>query len=84
MDEWAEKCEPQGGSVFKKDDIGRRNGKAPNDKMAEMIKKNSGRGQTKDLQGLLRVKQNTNTHTNIYTHTHKYIHSNIHTHTTTH
>jgi len=39
VDEWAEKCEPQGGSVFKKDDIGRRNGKAPNDKMAEMIKK---------------------------------------------
>ena len=39
MDEWANTCEPQGGSVFKKDDIGRRNGKAPNDKMAEMMKK---------------------------------------------
>lgn len=25
-DEWAERCTPSGGSVFKKDDIGRRNG----------------------------------------------------------
>lgn len=25
-DEWAEKCVPSGGSVFKKDDVGRRNG----------------------------------------------------------
>lgn len=25
-DEWAEKCIPSGGSVFKKDEIGRRNG----------------------------------------------------------
>lgn len=25
-DEWAAKCEPSGGHVFKKDDIGRRNG----------------------------------------------------------
>jgi len=25
-DEWAEKCVPSGGSVFKKDEIGRRNG----------------------------------------------------------
>jgi len=39
VDEWAEKCEPQGGHSFKKDDIGRRNGRAPNDKMAEMMKK---------------------------------------------
>jgi len=39
VDEWAEKCEPQGGHAFKKDDIGRRNGRAPNDKMAEMMKK---------------------------------------------
>lgn len=38
VDEWAEKCEPQGGHNFKKDDIGRRNGRAPNDKMAEMMK----------------------------------------------
>jgi len=39
VDEWANTCEPQGGSVFKKDDIGRRNGNAPNEKMAEMMKK---------------------------------------------
>jgi len=38
VDEWADKCEPQGGHIFKKDDIGRRNGRAPNDKMAEMMK----------------------------------------------
>lgn len=39
VDEWAEKCEPSGGHVFKQDDIGRRNGRAPNDKMSELLKK---------------------------------------------
>ncbi|XP_009905685.2 cilia- and flagella-associated protein 298 [Dryobates pubescens] len=38
-DEWAEKCIPSGGSVFKKDEIGRRNGHAPNEKMQQVIKK---------------------------------------------
>ncbi|XP_059741394.1 cilia- and flagella-associated protein 298 isoform X2 [Bos indicus] len=38
-DEWGEKCIPSGGSVFKKDDIGRRNGQAPNEKMKQVIKK---------------------------------------------
>ncbi|XP_046955824.1 cilia- and flagella-associated protein 298 isoform X2 [Prionailurus viverrinus] len=38
-DEWGEKCVPSGGSVFKKDDIGRRNGQAPNEKMKEVLKK---------------------------------------------
>ncbi|KAM6310315.1 cilia- and flagella-associated protein 298-like isoform 2-T2 [Aegotheles albertisi] len=38
-DEWAEKCVPSGGSVFKKDEIGRRNGHAPNEKMQQVIKK---------------------------------------------
>ncbi|XP_019384371.1 PREDICTED: UPF0769 protein C21orf59 homolog [Crocodylus porosus] len=38
-DEWAEKCIPSGGSVFKKDEIGRRNGHAPNEKMKEVLKK---------------------------------------------
>ncbi|XP_041354233.1 cilia- and flagella-associated protein 298-A-like [Gigantopelta aegis] len=38
-DEWAEKCVPSGGSVFKEDKIGRRNGQAPNEKMAELITK---------------------------------------------
>ncbi|XP_023597067.1 cilia- and flagella-associated protein 298 [Trichechus manatus latirostris] len=28
-DEWGEKCVPSGGSVFKKDDVGRRNGQGP-------------------------------------------------------
>ena len=27
VDDWAEKCEPSGGHVFNKDDIGRRNGR---------------------------------------------------------
>ncbi|ELW62045.1 Synaptojanin-1 [Tupaia chinensis] len=38
-DEWGEKCIPSGGSVFKKDDIGRRNGQAPNEKMKQVLKK---------------------------------------------
>ncbi|KAM7177883.1 cilia- and flagella-associated protein 298-like isoform 1-T4 [Macrochelys suwanniensis] len=38
-DEWADKCVPSGGSVFKKDEIGRRNGHAPNEKMKEVFKK---------------------------------------------
>ncbi|EGW01468.1 Uncharacterized protein C21orf59 [Cricetulus griseus] len=38
-DEWGEKCVPSGGSVFKKDDIGRRNGQAPNEKMQQVLKK---------------------------------------------
>ena len=29
-DEWAAKCEPSGGHVFKKDEIGRRNGNGKN------------------------------------------------------
>jgi len=47
VDDWAEKCEPQGGWTFKKDDIGRRNGRAPNDKMAEMMKKTKEEAKTK-------------------------------------
>ncbi|KAJ7320524.1 hypothetical protein JRQ81_020035 [Phrynocephalus forsythii] len=37
-DEWAERCIPSGGSVFKKDEIGRRNGHAPNEKMNQVLK----------------------------------------------
>ncbi|KAL6473185.1 hypothetical protein MHYP_G00193730 [Metynnis hypsauchen] len=38
-DEWEEKCVPSGGAEFKKDEIGRRNGHAPNDKMKNVLKK---------------------------------------------
>nr|KAG5699387.1 hypothetical protein BaRGS_008295 [Batillaria attramentaria] len=38
-DEWGEKCVPQGGARFKKDEVGCRNGQAPNEKMAELLKK---------------------------------------------
>ncbi|CAN9501866.1 unnamed protein product [Ophioblennius macclurei] len=38
-DEWEDKCTPSGGSVFRKDEIGRRNGHAPNDKMKEVLMK---------------------------------------------
>ncbi|XP_051903073.1 cilia- and flagella-associated protein 298 isoform X2 [Hippocampus zosterae] len=38
-DEWEDKCVPSGGAVFKKDDIGRRNGHAPNDKMKAVLLK---------------------------------------------
>ncbi|XP_066475182.1 cilia- and flagella-associated protein 298 isoform X2 [Tiliqua scincoides] len=37
-DAWAEKCIPSGGSVFKKDEVGRRNGHAPNEKMKHVLK----------------------------------------------
>ncbi|KAL4608580.1 hypothetical protein GN956_G24745 [Arapaima gigas] len=38
-DEWEEKCIPSGGSQFRKDEMGRRNGQAPNEKMKEVLKK---------------------------------------------
>ncbi|KAK7870014.1 hypothetical protein R5R35_011981 [Gryllus longicercus] len=39
IDEWGEKCTPSGGWTFNKDPIGRRNGKQPNEKMQEVLKK---------------------------------------------
>ncbi|XP_068186906.1 cilia- and flagella-associated protein 298 isoform X2 [Antennarius striatus] len=36
-DQWEDKCVPSGGSVFKRDEIGRRNGHAPNDKMKDVL-----------------------------------------------
>ncbi|KAI1903396.1 hypothetical protein AGOR_G00026750 [Albula goreensis] len=38
-DEWQDKCVPSGGAEFNKDEIGRRNGHAPNGKMKEVLKK---------------------------------------------
>ncbi|XP_028277782.1 cilia- and flagella-associated protein 298 [Parambassis ranga] len=38
-DEWEDRCIPSGGPVFRKDEIGRRNGQAPNDKMKEVLMK---------------------------------------------
>ncbi|NWI87657.1 CF298 protein, partial [Pitta sordida] len=38
-DEWAERSVPSGGSVFRRDELGRRNGHAPNEKMQQVIKK---------------------------------------------
>ncbi|XP_038657596.1 cilia- and flagella-associated protein 298 isoform X2 [Scyliorhinus canicula] len=38
-DEWAEKCIPSGGYEFKMDEMGRRNGHAPNQSMKEVLKK---------------------------------------------
>ncbi|XP_011065112.1 PREDICTED: UPF0769 protein C21orf59 homolog [Acromyrmex echinatior] len=38
-DEWADKCVPMGGWTFNKDKIGRRNGRQPNEKMQEVLKK---------------------------------------------
>ncbi|XP_043541715.1 cilia- and flagella-associated protein 298 [Chiloscyllium plagiosum] len=38
-DEWAEKCIPSGGFEFKKDEIGRRNGRAPNESMKNVLKR---------------------------------------------
>ncbi|KAM7374414.1 hypothetical protein PAMP_007071 [Pampus punctatissimus] len=36
-DEWEDKCVPSGGPVLRKDEIGRRNGQAPNEKMKEVL-----------------------------------------------
>lgn len=38
-DEWADKCVPSGGWTFNKDEIGRRNGRQPNEKMQEVLRK---------------------------------------------
>ncbi|KAJ8266670.1 hypothetical protein GJAV_G00133270 [Gymnothorax javanicus] len=38
-DEWQDKCVPSGGAEFKKDEIGRRNGFAPNGRMKEVLTK---------------------------------------------
>ncbi|XP_062510350.1 cilia- and flagella-associated protein 298-like [Corticium candelabrum] len=39
VDEWKSQCIPSGGPVEKKDPMQRRNGHAPNDKMADVIKR---------------------------------------------
>ncbi|KAM9333122.1 cilia- and flagella-associated protein 298 [Pholidichthys leucotaenia] len=36
-DEWEDRCIPSGGSVLRKDKIGRRNGRAPDDKMKQVL-----------------------------------------------
>lgn len=46
-DEWGEKCIPSGGFIENKDTIGRRNGKAPNEKMAEVLTKTLGEAKAK-------------------------------------
>ncbi|XP_046571567.1 cilia- and flagella-associated protein 298-like [Haliotis rubra] len=56
VDEWAEKCTPSGGYKMKKDEIGRRNGRAPTDQMAEVIKKTV--KEAKDLISKEKVKAN--------------------------
>ncbi|KAK2823397.1 hypothetical protein Q7C36_019997 [Tachysurus vachellii] len=38
-DEWEVTCVPSGGAEFRKDEIGRRNGHAPNEKMKNVLKK---------------------------------------------
>lgn len=39
IDDFGEHCQPSGGFIIKKDDVGRRNGKAPIEKMAEVLRK---------------------------------------------
>ncbi|KAL7054679.1 hypothetical protein AAHC03_020691 [Spirometra sp. Aus1] len=56
IDEWGQKCIPSGGYIECKDDIGRRNGKAPTETMAAVLRKTSDEAKaliSKDL-----VKQN--------------------------
>uniref|UniRef100_A0A5K3EJ78 UPF0769 protein C21orf59 homolog n=1 Tax=Mesocestoides corti TaxID=53468 RepID=A0A5K3EJ78_MESCO len=54
VDEWGQKCIPSGGYVENKDEIGRRNGKAPTEKFAEILVKTSAEAKaliSKDLVG---------------------------------
>lgn len=51
-DEWKEKCVPSGGAEFNKDDIGRRNGHAPNEKMKDVLRKT-----TEEAKALISKKQ---------------------------
>lgn len=46
-DEWGEKCIPSGGYIENKDPMGRRNGKAPNEKMAEVLNKTASEAKAK-------------------------------------
>lgn len=39
VDEWEDKCIPSGGWTFNRDEIGRRNGHQPNDKMQQVLLK---------------------------------------------
>lgn len=39
VDEWADKCVPSGGWCLNKDEIGRRNGRQPNEKMQDVLRK---------------------------------------------
>ncbi|VEL13497.1 unnamed protein product, partial [Protopolystoma xenopodis] len=39
IDEWGEKCIPSGGFIYNRDDLGRRNGKAPNKNMVDVLKR---------------------------------------------
>ncbi|XP_065838114.1 cilia- and flagella-associated protein 298-like [Oscarella lobularis] len=39
VDEWATRCEPSGGHRFAKDPMGCRNGRAPSEKMVDLIKR---------------------------------------------
>ena len=39
VDEWSNKCVPSGGFIEKKDDLGRRNGRVPLEKMVQILEK---------------------------------------------
>ncbi|CAF0861911.1 unnamed protein product [Brachionus calyciflorus] len=39
VDEWADKCTPSGGYLDRKDELGRRNGRAPTEKMATILER---------------------------------------------
>ncbi|XP_045197049.2 cilia- and flagella-associated protein 298-like [Mercenaria mercenaria] len=55
-DEWAEKCTPQGGVRVNEDKVGRRNGQAPAEKMAEVLKKTC--AEAKDMISKKKVQAN--------------------------
>lgn len=57
VDEWSNKCIPSGGYVEKKDDLGRRNGRVPLDKMVDVLERTIKEAKQKINKNL--VKQDT-------------------------
>lgn len=57
VDEWSNKCIPSGGYIEKKDDLGRRNGRVPLDKMVDVLERTIREAKQKITKNL--VKQDT-------------------------
>ena len=57
VDEWSERCVPSGGYVERKDELGRRNGRAPLDKMCDVLEKTRADSKAKVSKDLVKYDQ---------------------------